>query len=197
MKKLIYFICFLLSVQAVFIIVLFLSAFSSHDSTTLKATKDKDAKTTLVSNKRELVIQFLGSIAKIHLAQIELGKLAEQNGTRNVVKIMGKTMERIHSKQLSDLVLLANKKMIVLPLYPTNNAKDIYKKLNYKSGVYFDKAYCEMTVSKHQSMIMTFEKAYLEMYDADIKAWIATVLPQLRIHVNYAINCQKKCEKTV
>jgi putative membrane protein len=146
-------------------------------------------------NKQEKDAQFLVNAAEINLEEISLGQLAQQNGTTTHAKELGKMMEDAHTKALNDLTALAKKKMITIPTSPTDNAQNDYKKLNDKSGINFDKEYADMMVSGHKDAIAVFEKASTDCSDSDIKEWATAMLPNLRAHLDHAIDCQKKCEK--
>lgn len=163
-----------------------------------KDTKDvaeehNDAKFN--DNKQEKDAQFLVNAAEINLEEIQLGQLAQQNGTTTHVKELGKMMETAHTKSQNDLTALAKTKMITIPTSPTDNAQDAFKKLNEKSGIDFDKAYADLMVSKHKDAIATFEKASTDENDTDIKNWATASLTDLRKHLDQSIDCQEKCNK--
>ena len=163
-----------------------------------KDTKDvaeehNDAK--FDNNKQEKDAQFLVNAAEINLEEIQLGKLAQQNGKTTHVKELGKMMEDAHTKSLTDLTALAQTKMITIPTSPTDDAQDAYNKLNKKSGNDFDKAYADMMVSEHKDAISTFEKASTDGNDTDIRNWATASLPDLRAHLDHSIDCQEKCKE--
>ncbi len=139
--------------------------------------------------------QFLVNAAEINLEEIQLAELAEHNSNVTEVKNLGKMMEEEHSKCLSDLAGLAKKKSITIPTSATEKAQNTYKDLSKKTGLDFDKKYCDMMVSGHKDAIALFEKASTESVDADIKEWALATLPTLRTHLDHAITCQKVCDK--
>lgn len=139
--------------------------------------------------------QFLVNAAEINLEEIQLGKLAQQNGQTTYVKELGKMMEEAHTKSLNDLIVLAKSKSITIPNAATNDAKNAYDKMNEKKGKDFDKAYADMMVDGHKDAIETFEKASNDSKDVDIKNWASASLPALRTHLDHSIDCQKKFEK--
>ena len=142
--------------------------------------------------------QFLADAAEINLTEIQLGQLAQQKGTMQEVKELGKMMEEDHRKSLNDLIELARKKSVVIPTSPTDNTWNTCKKINDKSGTSFDVAYCDMMVNGHMDAIAIFDKAYRESTDNDVKEWIAATLPRLKAHLDHAINCQKTVQnKTI
>ena len=102
--------------------------------------------------------EFLVDQAEINLAEIELGKLAQQKGTNAEVKKFGKMLVDDHTKSFNDLKSFSDKKQISLPLVATEDGKEAYNKLNEKSGLDFDKKFAEMMVDGHEKAIKNAEK---------------------------------------
>lgn len=186
--------------KEVFIQIAFLAAFllvSSCNNTQRQedskevAEDHNDAK--FVNNQDERDAQFLVNAAENNLEEIQLGQLAQQMGGSSDVKELGKIMEVAHNKSLADLNALAQSKMITLPASLTDNAIGAYKSLNEKSGIDFDKAYADKMVSVHKDAIAAFEKASTDSTDSEIRNWAKTSLPDLRKHLDLAMDCQKKC----
>lgn len=187
-----------LTFQAIVITAILFGASSCMDNKKPEDTKDvaeEHNEAKFDNNKQEKDAEFLVKAAEINLEEISLGQLAQQNGRTTHVKELGKMMEDAHTKSLNDLTALAKKKMITIPTSPTNNSQEAYKKLNEKSGNDFDKQYADMMVSGHKDAIAVFEKASTDCNDSDIKEWATAMLPNLRTHLDHAIDCQKKCEK--
>jgi len=147
------------------------------------------------NNKQEKDAQFLVNASEINMEEIQLGQLAQQNGTTTHVKELGKMMEDAHTKSQNDLTALAKSKMITIPTSLTEDAQEAYKKLSEKSGNDFDKTYSDMMVSKHKDAIAAFEKAATDANDTDIKNWATVSLPDLRTHLEKSTDCQKKCSE--
>lgn len=79
------------------------------------------------NSKNENDAQFLVNVAEINLEEIQLGKLAQQNGSMTDVKELGKMMEGAHSKLQSELDALAKQKLITIPASATDNAQGLQK----------------------------------------------------------------------
>lgn len=167
---------------------------SDEKSTDTKEAAEKQNDIKFDNTNTEKDAQFLVNAAEINLEEIKLGQLAQQKGTMADVKALGKMMEQAHTTAMAETDTLAKKMLITIPASPTENALETYKKLNNKSGTDFDKAYCKMMVSGHKDAISLFEKASTDLNNADIKQWAATMLPELRTHLQHAVECQKKCE---
>lgn len=146
-------------------------------------------------NKTEDDAQFLVNAAEINLMEIQLGELVSAKGMMSEVKELGKMMVADHTNSLKELKGMAEKKMMTIPTELTNEGKESFEKLSKKSGMDFDKDYCDMMVNGHKEAIEKFEKASANSTDPDIKEWAASSLPTLRAHLDHAMTCQTNCKK--
>jgi len=179
-------------IYALLLTVVVISAPSCSNKNKPEDTKDVVENNNADEKKDE---QFLVDAAQINLEEIKLGQLAQQNSTMPEVREMGKMMEIDHTKCLSDLKALADKKSILIPTSTTKESEEIYEKLVNLSGAEFDKKYCAMMVDGHKNAISEFEKAVVDSNDPDIRAWASETLPALRKHLDHVLNCQKNCSK--
>ncbi len=185
----------------IFLATLFIVAMmglQSCDDSKTEDTKDvaeEHNNAKFEDNKNEKDAQFLVDAAVIHRQEISLGKLAQQKGTTNHVKELGKMMEVDHTKALAELTTVAKTKNISLPTAQTDNEQDAYNKLNQKSGNDFGKEFSNMMVDGHKNAIALFEKSSTDGSDLEIKAWAASLLPALRTHLDHSLVCQKECSK--
>lgn len=139
---------------------------------------------------------FLIKAAEINLEEIRLGELAQQKGSAPDVKELANMLVESHTKAMNDLKSLANSKSIAIPTSTTDKVQDAYDKLNEKTaGNDFDKEFCDMMVKGHRNAIDAFEKAASNAADADIKSWAASMLPDLRMHLDKALACDEKLKK--
>lgn len=156
------------------------------------ATEHNDAK---FDKANEDDAKFLVSAAEVNLEEIELGKLAQQNGSLAEVKKLGKMMQEDHIKAMKSLETLAAAKQITIPTVLTNDGIDAVKKLKDKTGKDFDKDYCDRMVKGHKDTIDKFEKESTDAADADIRNWATGMIPTLRAHLDHSMTCQEKCSK--
>src|SRR5437899_6655685 len=92
------------------------------------------------------------------MAEVELGKLAQTQGSSDAVKQFGQRMVDDHTKANEELTRIAADKGITLPsgLDAKNQAtKDRLSKL---SGKDFDRAYMEDMVKDHRGDVAEFKK---------------------------------------
>ena len=129
---------------------------------------------------------FFENAAQGGLAEVELGKLAQQKGTSAAVKEFAAMMVKDHSMANDKLKALATKKGVELPTKPGLTHMATKTKLEAFSGETFDKSYAKGMVEDHEDTIELFEKEVKNGKDADAKALATATLPTLRTHLQHA-----------
>ncbi|HEY2819020.1 MAG TPA: DUF4142 domain-containing protein [Casimicrobiaceae bacterium] len=130
--------------------------------------------------------KFVEEAAQGGMAEVELGKLAQQKAASDQVKQFGKKMADDHQKANEQLKTLASKKGIALPADMTSSDRREYDKLQKKSGADFDREYMKEMVSDHKKDVKDFDSAAKKADDADIKSFASTTLPTLQQHLDLA-----------
>jgi len=143
-----------------------------QDDNMTKGIAEKDAK-------------FATDAANGGMAEVELGKLAQEKATDAKVKEFGSMMVTDHSKANDELKILAQSKGIELPTMPGEDEQKIKQELSAKSGKDFDKAYVDQMVTDHKKTITLFENALNDVEDADLKQFIQKTLPVLKSHLEH------------
>ena len=98
------------------------------------------------------------------------------------VKDFGKWMETEHQSAYDDLASLAASKGIAIPGTPLEETMKDHEKRTDQKGYDYDRKVCDYMVDSHDKAIRKFEKAAEDSQSADIRAWAATMLPDLRAH---------------
>ncbi|GAB3217806.1 DUF4142 domain-containing protein [Algoriphagus aestuariicola] len=147
---------------------------------------------TIVVIDNDSGVKFLMDAAEMQLEEISLGKLAQKKGTASDVKELGKMMEADHTQSFTEISALAQSKAVSIPTSVTEDSKDVYTKLEEKTGNDFDKTYSEMMVEHHEDAIDLFEKASTDSEDPAIKTWANSKLPGLKTHLDHAKACKEK-----
>ena len=128
---------------------------------------------------------FFITAAEDGMAEVELGKLAQQKGGSEQVKGFGTQMVTDHTKAGDELKALAGSKGVTLPSTPGKHQKDI-DKLAKKSGAEFDRDYARHMVDAHKKAVSLFEKTAKGGDDADVKGFAGKTLPTLQQHLEQA-----------
>lgn len=128
---------------------------------------------------------FYKKAAEGGMAEVELGKLAQQKGQSPAVKEFGAMMVKDHSAANEKLKVIAAQKGVELPSSPSMAQKATKTKLEVLSGDTFDKSYVKGMVEDHEEDIKEFEKEASSGKDPDAKAFAAATLPTLREHLTH------------
>jgi putative membrane protein len=129
---------------------------------------------------------FADDLARTNIAEISLGKLAQQKGTVAAVKDFGARMVRDHTELNNELTTWAKNNHVVLPT--TMSAADTaeQQKLESMSGKDFDNAYMETMLSDHQHDIVKVQREAERVTNSQVKQLASRTLPVLEDHVRMA-----------
>jgi len=116
------------------------------------------------------------------MAEVAMGKMAQQKGMSQEVKDFGAKMVTDHTKANDNMMALAKQKNITLPAAISNDEQKKMDDMAKKSGKDFDKAYVHEMVDDHNKDVKDFEDASKNLKDADLKAFATTTLPTLKMH---------------
>ncbi|HEX2272167.1 MAG TPA: DUF4142 domain-containing protein [Pyrinomonadaceae bacterium] len=129
---------------------------------------------------------FLMDAAMGGMMEVELGRLATQQGASDAVKQFGQRMVDDHSKANTELMSLASSKGITLPAELDEKHRGHVTKLSGMSGTEFDRAYAKMMLDAHQKDVSAFERQSTRGVDPDLKAFAGKTLPTLQEHLQMA-----------
>ncbi len=123
---------------------------------------------------------FMMNAAKGGMMEVEMGKMAAQNGQNADVKKFGNRMVTDHSKANNELMALAKEEGVSLP-----GAKSAGK---WKS----DKAYMDDMVKDHQGDLAEFQKEAQNGTDPGLKAFAAKGAKMVAQHLKMAQETDSK-----
>jgi putative membrane protein len=129
---------------------------------------------------------FVHAAAMGGMAEVELGRLAEQQGQSEAVKNFARRMVEDHGKANERLTGLAEEDGIALPagLHPKQQAeRDL---LAAASGELFDLMYVRGQVADHQKTVQLLEYEIGAGQDADLKSFAEETLPIVLQHLEMA-----------
>ena len=138
-------------------------------------------------DKAEIANQtFIRAADQIDLAEVKLGKFAEEHAANDAVKKFGERMVRDHSLMNKELHEITSKKGIKLAEGLDQKHQELMDELSKLKGSEFDRAYTKDMVSGHEKVIEQFEIEAKNGRDPDVKAWAEKWLPTLREHLKLA-----------
>ena len=127
--------------------------------------------------------KFAVAAANGGMAEVELGKLAQDQGTTMQVRDFGAMMVKDHSTINDEMKGLADSKHIVLPDSLNNEEKKLKADLMAKKGKDFDKAYVDAMIEDHEKDIKDFEQAAKIVKYPEMQVFIKKNLPVLKMHL--------------
>jgi putative membrane protein len=136
--------------------------------------------------------KFASDAAIAGMAEVELGKMATQQGSNARVKSFGITMVTDHTKAGNELKSIATAKGITLPTVLDPMHQATRDKLAKLSGAEFDRAYMDAMVSGHQSVATKMMTEANSGTDPELKAFAAKTLPAVQTHLKLAQEIQKE-----
>jgi putative membrane protein len=137
-------------------------------------------------------IDFAKKAAGDGMAEVKLGKLAQQQAENDQVKQFGQRMVDDHSKANDKLKSIAQQKGIDLPQNLPEEAQQAYDDLQKHSGHEFDQAYMDMMVEDHHKAIDLFQQETKAGKDADLQKFAEETLPTLQQHLDLAEKTQEQ-----
>lgn len=130
---------------------------------------------------------FVDDASAMGLAEVHNATLALTKATSQDVKSFAQRMLDDHSASNQQLAqIAAGKEDLELADEATLMAKAKALILQLRSGESFDQAYANNQVVAHEKSVELYEKAAKEVEDAELKAYAAEKLPELREHLEKA-----------
>jgi putative membrane protein len=169
------------------VIALMLSTPAFAQQTTRIAPGSKSANTTATAvvpqHKLDRTdLDFMKKAAEGGMAEVELGKLAQQNAEDAQVKQFGQRMEQDHSKANQQLTSIAGQKGVQLPKQLDAKDQKELDRLSGLKGPAFDRAYMRMMVQDHDKDLKEFQHETQAAKDPDLQTFAQQTLSVIRQH---------------
>lgn len=132
-------------------------------------------------------------LQRLHMAnqeEIQMGKLAEQNGTDRI-KSYAKTLQQDHQSADRQVQDLAKKKSVNLSDTPKNpqmqqRMQQMHDRFSSLKGAEFDRAFTNMMSNQHKRLIDMAQAWSQNAKDQDVKGLLDQMLPKLQQHAQMA-----------
>jgi putative membrane protein len=120
------------------------------------------------------------------MAEVQLGQLAQRNGSSAAVKRFGQRMVEDHGRSNQEMMALAQRKEITPPSSVGAEHQSTYDDLAKLRGRAFDRAYAQAMVKDHQEDLQAYQEEAANGTDPDVKAFAARHVPLLQEHLRMA-----------
>lgn len=126
------------------------------------------------------------------MAEVDLGRLAQQKAHSAEVKEFARQMVDDHSKANMQLGGLASSANIPLSSEPDPDHKALRADLDKAGGAEFDALYMRGQLVDHQKTVLLFQWELAFGQDADLQRFVADTLPTVLQHLQMAQNIMVK-----
>jgi len=134
--------------------------------------------------------KFLQHVIEGNLAEIQLGKLAQEKSMDDGIRAFGDMLATDHSAGNEKAMQVATSLGVNTPTEPNKTQKATYDKLSKLSGSAFDRQFAKMMVDDHKKDIREFEKES-KSSNAQVAQFAKDTLPTLREHLEAAQSLAK------
>jgi len=101
---------------------------------------------------------FLNEAIQGDLAEVNMGKLAQEKGQSEAAKQFGQMLEQDHGQHLQKAKDSAQQMGVTPPTEPNPKQKKMYDQLSKMSGAQFDKEFAQHMIKDHKEDIGKYEK---------------------------------------
>jgi putative membrane protein len=134
---------------------------------------------------------FVEKAAEGNLAEVELGKLAQQKSSDSKVKDFAQQMITDHSKANDQLKPIADSASVKWPSNLTGESKTLYDRLEKLSGNQFDRLYIRSMVEDHKKDVQEYKAETKQVKDPQLKSYVDQTLPIIEQHLTHAESVNK------
>ena len=133
---------------------------------------------------------FMKQAASDSMAEIELGKIAQEKAQNPDVKAFGQRMVDDHTKASEELKPIADKMGVALPTGAEGKHGRMVKDLSKKEKN-FDREYVNAMVKDHEKSVKLFERTSKKGDSEEVRQFAAKQLPVLQEHLKMARDLRK------
>jgi putative membrane protein len=134
--------------------------------------------------------KFLKEAIQGDLAEVNMGKLAQQNGQSEDVKQFGQMLSSDHGQHLQQAQQMAQQMGVTPPTAPSAKQKAMHDKLAKEQGAKFDKAFAKAMVKDHKEDIAKYQKEAKSK--GPLAQFAEQTVPVLQKHLQTAQSIESK-----
>jgi putative membrane protein len=130
--------------------------------------------------------KFVEEAAMHGMAEVEMGKVAQQKASNDQVKQFAEKMVQDHGMANDQLKQTASAKGVDVPATLDKKHQGDLDKLQKLSGADFDRAYMKHMLDDHKKDVGEFKKVAKSAKDSEVKSFASSTLPTLEEHLTLA-----------
>ena len=128
---------------------------------------------------------FIKDAIEGNLAEVQMGKLAQDKGQSDGVKSFGQMLATDHADANQKATAVANQIGVTPPTEPNAKQKALYEKMSKLSGAAFDQQFAKEMVQDHKQDIQKYQQAAKKQNDP-VGDYANQTLPTLQKHLQQA-----------
>jgi putative membrane protein len=128
--------------------------------------------------------RFLTEAIQDDLAEVEMGKLAQQKGGTDAVKQLGATLVKDHGEHADKIKQLGESMGVTLPSQPTATQTSAHEYMSHLSGQRFDQQFALRVINDHRTDISRYQTEATR--SGPIADMARETLPMLEKHLQMA-----------
>ncbi|MCW5936496.1 MAG: DUF4142 domain-containing protein [Fimbriimonadaceae bacterium] len=121
--------------------------------------------------------------AQGNMAEVRLGKLAQQKGSSAFVRDFGRMMVRDHGAAYAELQRIEREYSLSFPRDISAKHKAVYNRLSKLSGTAFDRAYRAEMRKDHERDVKVYTKNSRVLKNDDVRGYFVKNLPAIEMHL--------------
>jgi putative membrane protein len=130
--------------------------------------------------------QYFRDIAQANMAEVQAGKVAQQQASNPQVKEFAEHMVQDHGRMIQEQEQMAGAKGVQMPKQPKKEQQAALDKLKKAEGAQFDKAYMSQMVKDHEKALKTVQQAAKNAKDPQVKQMAQKAEPDIEKHLQMA-----------
>ena len=130
--------------------------------------------------------EFATKAAQGGMAEVEMGNLAQQQGSSDQMKDFGRKLVQDHTRMNNDLKDIASRENITLPTEISADQRKTIDRLSKLSGAQVDREFAKESVNDHKEDISEFQKEASSGENQSLKNFASSNIPVLQDHLNMA-----------
>jgi len=135
--------------------------------------------------------KFIQHVVPANLAEVELGKLAQEKAGDQRIRQFGERMASDHSQAAKELQQLASEKGVSVGSDLPSSDLRLRDRLAKLQPSAFDREYVKEMVKDHKKDVAEFRRMSEKAQDPTLKAWVVKTLPTLEDHLKTIENLDR------
>jgi putative membrane protein len=133
---------------------------------------------------------FVMQSARGHMAEKELGQLAEERATRSEVKDFARQLRQDHEQANEQLTRIADQTQVTLPQEMDQQHRQTMDRMRGVRGAQFDRQFLQHVVQEHQQKIQQYQQMQQQAQHPEVRNYASNQLPKLQEHLRKAQELQ-------